>query len=68
MSLEASAVVCRQPVIELLKDVLVRAEMPTRTWDITKALVALFAPGNESAALLNGTAHTVRNPCPAIDG
>ena len=37
-------------VIELLKDVLVRAGMPTGTRDITKALVALFAPGNETAA------------------
>jgi len=37
-------------VVELLKDVLVRAGMPTGTRDITKALVALFAPGNENAA------------------
>lgn len=37
-------------VIELLKDVLVRVGMPTGPRDITKALVALFAPGNEVAA------------------
>ena len=36
-------------VIELLKDILVRAGMPTGTRDITKGLVALFAPGNEVA-------------------
>jgi len=36
--------------IELLKDVLVRANMPTSTGDITRAMIALFSPGNDDAA------------------
>jgi hypothetical protein len=36
-------------VLDLLKDVLVRASLPHRPKDLTHALNKLFAPGNESA-------------------
>lgn len=35
-------------VIELLKDVLVRAQLPTTPRDLTKALLRLFEPGNNA--------------------
>lgn len=37
-------------VVELLKDILVRAGIHTGTRDITRALIALFSPRNEEAA------------------